>query len=258
MGFFNYIENFFFISLGVLFILVLLLVYHFKQRMSSVEKKGDTMFELMSSMIHEIRWLKGFYSDASDETVPIECPVKSTPEVEVPVHTEQLSYGGSHQKIVVSDADSDSDSDIDSDSDSDSDIDSDSDSEEDLHELERIELDVVDESLPCVHSPVEINLTMLDDMVPIVEGNPTDLAVEPVPEPGPDLESAEPSSVDIEEVNLVLDVEPPVTVPKKYTIEELRKMNISQLKTLAIQCGSAVDTSKCKKQELISIITQQG
>ena len=62
MGVFSFVENFFFISLGITFVLILLLVYHFKQRMSSVERKGETMFELMSSVVKEINVLKNINS----------------------------------------------------------------------------------------------------------------------------------------------------------------------------------------------------
>ena len=62
MGIFSFVENFFFISLGITFVLILLLVYHFKQRMSSVERKGETMFELMSSVVKEINVLKNVNS----------------------------------------------------------------------------------------------------------------------------------------------------------------------------------------------------
>ena len=58
MGVFNFIETFFFISLGITFILILLLVYHFKQRLSAVEQKGDTMFDIMNNMVKEMGVIK--------------------------------------------------------------------------------------------------------------------------------------------------------------------------------------------------------
>jgi hypothetical protein len=58
MGFFNFIETFFFISLGITFVLILLLVYHFKQRMSSLEQKCDTMFEIINNMVKELTMLR--------------------------------------------------------------------------------------------------------------------------------------------------------------------------------------------------------
>jgi hypothetical protein len=39
-------------------------------------------------------------------------------------------------------------------------------------------------------------------------------------------------------------------------IDQLRKMNINQLKTIAIQHGITADTSKMKKHELISLINE--
>ena len=50
MGFFNFIETSFFVSLGITFILILLMVYHFKERLSGLEKKGDTMFEIINNI----------------------------------------------------------------------------------------------------------------------------------------------------------------------------------------------------------------
>ena len=58
MAFFDFIENFFFISLGITFGLILLLVYHFKQRISSMERKGDTMYELMTNVVKELQIMK--------------------------------------------------------------------------------------------------------------------------------------------------------------------------------------------------------
>jgi ribosomal protein S18 acetylase RimI-like enzyme len=58
MGIFNYIDTFFFISLGITFILILLLVYHFKQRLSTIEQKSDTMFDIINSTDMEGKLLK--------------------------------------------------------------------------------------------------------------------------------------------------------------------------------------------------------
>jgi hypothetical protein len=60
MGFFgfNFIENFFFISLGITFSLIILLVYHFKQRITSMERKGDTMYELITNVVKELQFMK--------------------------------------------------------------------------------------------------------------------------------------------------------------------------------------------------------
>ena len=58
MGFFNFIETFFFISLGITFVLILLLVYHFKQRVCTLEQKGNTMFEIVNGVVKELTNIK--------------------------------------------------------------------------------------------------------------------------------------------------------------------------------------------------------
>ena len=173
MGLFDFVENFFFISLGITFGLILLLVYHFKQRISSVERKGDTMFELLTNVVKELQCVKGvnsyyesFFKRDSENTMysslpltPMSCPIsKSTPEVMVEQHEKKvidLSIDDSFpidstihvlkksDKIVVSDSDGDSGSDGDSvsDSDSESEVGScldESDSESDSEEAVRV------------------------------------------------------------------------------------------------------------------------
>jgi hypothetical protein len=58
MGLFNLIETFFYLSLGVCFVLILLLVYHFKQRILNLEQKSDTMVDIISNVVKEITNLK--------------------------------------------------------------------------------------------------------------------------------------------------------------------------------------------------------
>ena len=51
---FNIIETLFYISLAITFILIILLVYHFKQRIVSLEQKNDTMFEIINNVVKEL------------------------------------------------------------------------------------------------------------------------------------------------------------------------------------------------------------
>lgn len=55
MGVFSFMETFFFISLGISFIMIIMLVYHFKQRMLVVEHKQDTMFEIINNIVKQIK-----------------------------------------------------------------------------------------------------------------------------------------------------------------------------------------------------------
>jgi hypothetical protein len=58
MSIFNFMETFFFVSLGITFLLILMLVYHFKQRLNHIEKKGDTMFDIVNNMVKEMGVIK--------------------------------------------------------------------------------------------------------------------------------------------------------------------------------------------------------
>jgi hypothetical protein len=58
MGFYDFMETFFFVSLGITFVLILLLVYHFKQRIFTLEQKTDTMFEIINNIVKELSNLK--------------------------------------------------------------------------------------------------------------------------------------------------------------------------------------------------------
>ena len=58
MSAFGFMETSFFISLGISFVLILLLVYHFKQRLSIAEGKLDTMFEIINNLAQELSNVK--------------------------------------------------------------------------------------------------------------------------------------------------------------------------------------------------------
>ena len=69
---FSFVEMFFFLSLGITFVLILLIVYHFKRRITSIENKSDTMFDIVKNLAKEV-------SDLKNERI---------------VHSSQLSSNG--------------------------------------------------------------------------------------------------------------------------------------------------------------------
>ena len=58
MGNFSFLETGFFFTLAITFLLMLLLVYHFKQRLITTEQKQDTMFEIINNLVHEFNNIK--------------------------------------------------------------------------------------------------------------------------------------------------------------------------------------------------------
>jgi len=69
MAVFNFLETFFFISLGIVFILILLMVYHFKQRLIAVEQSCDTLLDIVNNLANEISSTNAINSTNHKENV---------------------------------------------------------------------------------------------------------------------------------------------------------------------------------------------
>ena len=78
MGVFNLLETFFFISLAITFVLIMMLVYHFKGRILIIEQKCDTMFEIMNNMVKEMKNIK--YNASGTSSYPPQFMFQSNPE----------------------------------------------------------------------------------------------------------------------------------------------------------------------------------
>lgn len=75
---FSFMEIFFFLSLGITFVLILLIVYHFKQRITTMEHKSDTMFDIVQNLAKEISAMKS----------------QSQPSVQMPMSHPSAEFGG--------------------------------------------------------------------------------------------------------------------------------------------------------------------
>lgn len=242
MSVFNFMETIFFISLGITFVLILLLVYHFKQRISAIEQKTDTMLEIINNIVKEIYVLKNaqqmtsrFFSTMSihNDHMPVNVP-----------NTEYIS-----KKINVSDNESESDDDDQEDTDEDEDDESDDDDQEETDELNIEEI---------VSFPVEN-----DDVVKVINVTLNEIEL-PVPveeEEAQEVESIEdlsPSPILVEKVdseeqeNLEEDVQG--ESQKESSKEVYRKMTLQSLKTLVITKGLCSDPSKLKKTDLLKML----
>jgi hypothetical protein len=284
---FGFIENLFFISLALVFVLVLLLVYHFKNRITVAEKKSDSMYGLLTAVVKEIKTLRGMFGlggGQEPETPKIELKSKTTPEVDVSASSEvsntfaafvektsgvsnviepreviTLEFAASDNKIVVSDVD---DSDYDS---NDSDDDSLSDIEEDDPKDDILEMqEEIDEMQPLLESNDDENLALeqvqeidISNILSVVNTDEIEVdLVEPKPEEEDPIASHHSPLNSCEQSSPELVQTLTASHPEFFTpsIEQLRKMNINQLKTIASQLGISTDISKMKKPELISLI----
>ena len=305
MGFFGFVENFFFISLALVFALILLLVYHFKNRITVAEKKSESMYGLLTAVVKEIKSLRGMFGlggasepensikdkDKDDkEDISVEIKTKSTPEVNVAVESSENVHNSTtfnsfvkskptevisldfcaydEKKIVVSDDDSDDESDDDDDEESDS-CDSSVSSDEfdqidelDISEVIQVEYAEKPEQVDDIHVVQEFTDYERDSKLEIFRRDSAGISNEnEVQQPimDMDMNSVATTCVPIEEevIQVFSREENESTEEKKETlpsVDQLKKMSINQLKTVASQVGVTTDISKMKKPELISAI----
>jgi hypothetical protein len=253
MGLFSFVETFFFVSLGITFILILLLVYHFRQRFISLEQKCDTMFELINNIVTELnserRSTHGFgvtsppvlfYPEPDGATALGGQAAKPEPFTDM----EEDSDEGSDEEGSDEEGSGDEDSD-----DEYSDDDEDEDSEDDA-EYTHIHIAPMDDTdnnsvkvilLDQVEELTELPVDDMDDSDSDDSDNPIDLvAFEPIVVEKLDVQHLEQMQ--------------PEPAAEKAANEVYNKMSMQALKTLVITKGLSSDPSKMKKAELIKLL----
>ena len=219
MGFFDLLETFFFISLAITFVLIMMLVYHFKGRLVLLEQKCDTMFEIINNLIKEMKNIQAKVVSAPVQQMPCSFggpmggPMGGFPmdfmsmlggngfsQGPPPQYEEDYEEEDDEdetKKIVVSDTELDSDDEDD----------------------EKVKVIHVDISEPNVHS-----------------------------ESLPDLEE-----MDQEESEDDIDQNEKEPLDK----DDYKKMDISFLRTMVISRGLATDTKRLKKADLVKLLSDE-
>lgn len=254
MGLFSFVETFFFVSLGITFILILLLVYHFRQRFISLEQKCDTMFELINNIVTELnnerRSTHGFgaasppvlfYPEPDGSTAGGGKADKSEPFTDMDDSDGEDSDG---------EDDEDSDDEYSDDDDDDDNEDEDSEDSEDDGEHAHIHIAPMDETdnnsvkvilLDQVEELTELPVDDMDDSDSDDNDKPIDLVVS--------------DPIVVEKLDMqYLEQVPAETPAEKAANEVYNKMSLQALKTLVITKGLSSDPSKMKKAELIKLL----
>ena len=274
MGFFNFIETFFFISLGITFVLILLLVYHFKQRICTLEQKGTTMFEIVNGVVKELTNIKRMVIQNSMGGISmVESNPYSKTNPAILLKPEDL-YTNTEPTYTENDM-----SEYDESSDEDEYIDSD---EEDTY--------VEEEWIEDKREPTNVDTT---ENIKIINYNADTLeSVETMDAPESDVSSEddipnEPELIVSEDVEIPIvikldeeeeeeekeeeeeeeekeeePIEEVVTdeieqtpVPSiKEKEESYKRLNVNQLKAIVVSKGITTDTSKLKKNDLIKLL----
>jgi hypothetical protein len=235
MSVFNFMETFFFISLGITFILILLLVYHFKQRLSNLEQKSDTMLDIVNNVVKEMGVIKVLASSR-----PVQHPLSAFMESQRPlndifsqtsmnnVEVSEININEEEVKEVqeIHLAELEEEDSEDDESESESNVESDGESDEEVEsEDEKVVVSDDDDEEPVK----VVQVSESTEETPIVVNK---------------LESDEPEVVSEE------------TPTGEDPLEEYKKLAPAALKALIISKGYATDVAKMKKPQLLQILEE--
>lgn len=228
-------ESFFFISLGITFLLIIMLVYHFKQRIIALEQKHDTMFEIVNNIVKQLRNMqmniqhlgepKTFITTAPPFILPSPSQFQPTLDVveEIPANNSESS--SSEDETESSSDESDNDSDTKNDSqDDESDSDEDSDDEE-SDEKKTIDPDQVE------------TITITPEIIP--------------------------DTVEVDEDSIIIHKSDGSVTALDETLQstlkdKYKKMTLAALKTAVVEKGLVADSSKMKKPELLKLLEAES
>jgi len=220
-----------------------MLVYHFKERLTILEKKTETIMDIMNGLFQEMNVIKG---------VCLQMPVNTRPSSE------------SYSKIIVSDSDSE-----DSGSESNSGYDSDFEEvvkhiqiESSLDSTLPVDVDEIIEVIPSNTNEVNIIVEIesenddhleefigeMDEMDNMTEADEMETTIEGIE----GIEGIH-QSEESEDVN---DTTIKEETSRENMYEIYKKMDVSELKSIVIQKGLATDAKKLKKTDLIRILTE--
>jgi hypothetical protein len=238
-----------------------MLVYHFKDRIFHLEKKLDTMFDIMNNVVKEMMVIKTQCA-VSNYSAPLYQPYSnngSTTEsnihnVYIPPITMTMTAGESLSpslqidKIIVSD-DEDDDEDYDEEDFDDEDDDDDDDDDEDTEKIslkeELVESIKPDEDLVETVDVAELKPALVESVV----------SIETI--------SEEPATIDsilseIKEIDIPAEsgIQIHATSEEHYHTKKYNKLDIPSLRAILEQKGCPIDTTKMKKKDLIELLNR--
>lgn len=246
MGLFSFIETFFFVSLGITFILILLLVYHFRQRFTTLEQKCDTMFELINNIVTELNTVRNVQHGFRPEQENIIFHPDAMMQ-----HANHLEHLNPVEEEIESDDDDESSDDESGEEESSHDESDDDESDDDERSDDESNHDANDENsvkIILLENADNGMLSELPDEMNYMSDNENESNVETL-----GLNEADPVVVEKLEIK---DLEKIDSEPShdEHTDDVYRKMTIQTLKALVITKGLCSDPSKMKKNELLKML----
>lgn len=240
MGLFSMLESFFFVTLGISCILLMMLIYHFKQRINKLENNNRMMFDVINNMVQELSILKNTIKYNTHSNPPTDIPSQfSYPKEEYTKLDVSLNEKDDQEYESESES-TEWESAEESDLDTEASVCSEDKDLTDTIKTVAVELeDGIDNTV--IDSDELPNEELLDKMDEIVSGVELDTDETNMIQVNKLEESSnlEESSVDTQ------------TIDKKSVY---KKMTVTSLKALVIEKGLNTDPSKLKKTELLQIL----
>ena len=265
MGLFNMLESAFFITLGISCVLLLMLIYHFKQRISKLEQSNETTFEIMKDMVQEVSNLKiGLQNHASASHQMTqqrnidnyEYPSGSFEKVNVALdQDDDETYDIEDDDDLTNDDDEmdedGSDDETDEDGSEDEDTDEDDASDDEDNDEEEEEKNMAENDIKLVSVDVDadesLNIDDIRDNNEDQEGLDDNLDLV-------EIDTSKLEDIQINKIDSAETLEEPVVSEPINKKEVYKKMNVPSLKALVIEKGLASEVSKLKKNELIKLL----
>jgi hypothetical protein len=246
MGFFSLLETIFFFSLAVTFVLIIMLVYHFKERLVVLEKQYTVMFEIFRGVakeLSELRELISIKDTQSSNQIPISFGGPSgifPPEIFRAFQNNNTNYVVEQQHPFESDDDDDYDDDYDDD------------------ETNIKKIVVSDTELEHESDDDQPNVKIISVLDITPNQSEESVSLEDLEEEENIIDRLEIDSVNDEsqqndhEVFIVNKIDENT----QETYIDYKKLDVSYLRTMVITRGLATDTKKMKKQDLIRLLEE--
>jgi hypothetical protein len=260
----KFFDSLIFFSLIITFALILLLVYYFKQRISALEQRSDSLFDIINTLVKQMQLM---------QAAPQYLGEKSTPEnTSIRAYENTTSYLPQHlvcspvseniyltENIYLEKTEDESLDETESDEDDGDTNDSESDSESDYHLESESEQD---EPLPKVETTKIIHVDLPETTLESIPSS----SMDEIESLGDDeIQIPEDIILDTTEIPIVVnkmeDESSPLKDPsdedKESSSDHYKKWGLPALRTLVISKGLVSDASKLKKNEILKLLSEE-
>ena len=244
------LESMFFILFGITFLFILLLICHFKNKVSALEKNVDTMFEILNNVVGDLSKIKFSGVTSGGMNMAIDSSEVNELNTSEPIaHFSTIPINHQKEDFEISEDEEEEDSeDEEEDEEEDSEDEEEEDSEEEDEEDNEDEDEEIKKISVILDEKVDEDAIQVEELEENVTNDVEEISV-------PELKEVEDISVEKIETPLNNNMES----EKIANMQQYKKMHIQNLKKLVVSKGLATsdDVSKLKKADLLGILQEE-